>query len=88
MPLIERVTRRISGWKSKSLSYAGDGARKKAVVAWSRITYPKTEGGLGLRDMDSWNFACVMRHIWAILLKQGSLWVAWIWGYRIKRMDF
>ncbi|CAL1411632.1 unnamed protein product [Linum trigynum] len=129
-PLIDRVTRRIASWKSKTLSYVGkfqlvmsvlysltqfwmsifilpkavirsieklcsdflwglgDGARKKAVVAWARITYPKKEGGLGLRDMSSWNFACVTRHIWAILLKQGSLWVAWIWEYRIKRGSF
>ncbi|CAL1403188.1 unnamed protein product [Linum trigynum] len=51
----------------------GDGSRKRAVVAWPRVTYPKKEGGLGFRDMVSWNLACVTRHIWAILLKQGVI---------------
>ncbi|CAL1412953.1 unnamed protein product [Linum trigynum] len=38
--------------------------------------------------MGTWNLACVVRHIWAVLFRQGSLWVAWIWEYRIKGGNF
>ncbi|CAN1842321.1 Putative ribonuclease H protein At1g65750, partial [Linum perenne] len=36
-------------------------ADTKAKVAWSEITYPKSEGGLGLKDLKMWNKALVFR---------------------------
>ena len=45
------------------------------------ICYPKLEGGLGLKDIHSWNRACVMQNIWAIIVNSGSLWIAWIREY-------
>ncbi|CAN1153049.1 LINE-1 retrotransposable element ORF2 protein [Linum perenne] len=60
----------------------------KAKVAWYLVALPKEEGGVGLRDMRSWNYANVARHIWSLLMKVGSLWVAWIGKYRLKGRDF
>ncbi|CAN1148464.1 LINE-1 retrotransposable element ORF2 protein [Linum perenne] len=60
-----------------------DGGRVK--VAWTHLAKPKTEGGIGLRDFKSWNVANVMKHIWNLLVQAGSLWIAWIKCYRIKK---
>ncbi|CAN1136539.1 LINE-1 retrotransposable element ORF2 protein [Linum perenne] len=126
--LLDKITKRITDWRAKKLSYAGkiqllnlvihgilqfwmasfilpsdlikdieniynrflwgkyEGGRSK--VAWDIVASPKSEGGVGIRDLRSWNQANVVRHIWKILLKAGSLWVAWLYCYRIKRSSF
>ncbi|CAL1370123.1 unnamed protein product [Linum trigynum] len=49
--------------------------RKKALVAWKYVAWPRNEGGLGIRDFKKWNQACVIRHVWNLLAESGSLWV-------------
>lgn len=39
-----------------------------AKVAWADITFPKEEGGLGLRNLDCWNETCAMKLIWMFFL--------------------
>ncbi|CAL1361156.1 unnamed protein product [Linum trigynum] len=63
---------------------AEDGSRKKGVMAWDKLSIPKKEGGLGIRNFGVWNKACVLRHLWEILTLGGSIWVAWISRYRLK----
>lgn len=46
-------------------------------VAWEVICSPKSEGGLGLRNVVDWNHAAMAKHLWAICSKQDSLWVKW-----------
>ncbi|CAL1380129.1 unnamed protein product [Linum trigynum] len=41
----------------------GEGLKLRANVVWQKLTYPK-KGGLGFRDLWSWNQACMTRHIW------------------------
>ncbi|CAL1367519.1 unnamed protein product [Linum trigynum] len=65
----------------------GSGMKLRANVAWQKLAYPKKEGGLGFRDMYSWNRACMIRHIWLILLQEGSIWVAWVIRYKLKGRD-
>ncbi|CAN0889477.1 LINE-1 reverse transcriptase homolog [Linum grandiflorum] len=128
--LTARITARISGWRVKTLSYAGrlqlvtsvlttmsqywmsvillpksvihaveklcsdflwkvtDGERKKARVAWKHVALPKSEGGLGVRSLEDWNCACIFRHVWSVLMKAGSLWIAWLNHYRFKGRSF
>ncbi|CAN0906355.1 Putative ribonuclease H protein At1g65750 [Linum grandiflorum] len=125
--LIIRITATVTGWRVKTLSYAGrlqlvqavlstlssywmsilllpkfvikalekicsdflwkvtDGEKKRARVAWKLFALPKEEGGLRIHDIESWNYACVLRHVWSVLLQAGSLWIAWIMEYRLKR---
>ena len=47
-------------------------------MSWKAICQPKDEGGLGLKDILTWNQACVLQNIWTIITKAGSLWIAWI----------
>ena len=62
-------------WKGKNQSAKG------ARVSWEAICYPKSEGGLGLKDLMSWNQECMLQNIWAIMVKAGSLWITWINEY-------
>lgn len=48
-----------------------------ARVAWEEITHSKEEGGLAVRDLLTWNKACVMKLIWLLFFRAGSIWVAW-----------
>lgn len=48
-----------------------------ARVAWETVTLTKTEGGLGVRDLIYWNKACLIKLIWLLFFKAGSIWVAW-----------
>ncbi|CAI0558717.1 unnamed protein product [Linum tenue] len=82
-----RVLKSIEEVCNKFLWGVGVNGRKRAPVSWSRVAMPKMEGGLGIRDFKTWNKACVLRHLWNLLAKAGSLWVAWIQKYRIKGND-
>ncbi|CAN1154403.1 Putative ribonuclease H protein At1g65750 [Linum perenne] len=65
-----------------------EGERKKAKVAWPKLTFLKSEGRLDIKDLSIWNISCVIRHIWSILAAAGSIWVAWINLYRLKKVLF
>jgi hypothetical protein len=43
---------------------------------------------LGLKKIEEWNHASIMRHIWNIFTKAGSIWVAWIKEYILKGKSF
>lgn len=34
------------------------------------------DGGLGLKRVEDWNKAAMLRHIWKLFAREGSLWVA------------
>ncbi|XP_056687157.1 uncharacterized protein [Spinacia oleracea] len=54
---------------------------RKAPVAWEQLCFPKSNGGWNLKDLTIWNKAAVMKHCWALSMKQGRLWVRWIHTY-------
>lgn len=51
--------------------------RHTTRVAWEKFTLRKEEGGLGLRDLISWNKACLLKLIWLLFFRSGSVWVTW-----------
>ncbi|GJW59532.1 hypothetical protein Tco_0108867 [Tanacetum coccineum] len=57
----------------------GDVCKGRAKIASKTIYNPKTQGGLGLKDMFTWNKALLVKHIWNIATKKtlhGSLYKA------------
>lgn len=48
-----------------------------ARVAWTEVTKPKTEGGMGIKDLSIRNKACCLKLIWLMFFQAGSVWVAW-----------
>jgi hypothetical protein len=69
-------------WQGKSTGRGG------IRVAWDKVCLPKREGGLGLKSVEDWNRAAVLKHIWSLFTQSGSLWVAWIHRHLIKDKCF
>lgn len=44
----------------------------------------KEFGGLGLRFVEVWNKATLLKQLWVLPLKKDHLWVQWIHAYYIK----
>ncbi|TYG41580.1 hypothetical protein ES288_D12G186800v1 [Gossypium darwinii] len=68
-------------WKGQNMDAKGE------RVGWSTICKPKSEGGLGLKELDSRNQACIMQNLSSILIQAGPLWVAWIQAYVLRGRD-
>jgi hypothetical protein len=47
-------------------------------VAWKMLNFPKKERGLGIKKLEEWNRAAIMKHIWSLFAKARSLWVTWV----------
>ncbi|CAA7024003.1 unnamed protein product [Microthlaspi erraticum] len=73
-----KVIKRINSLSSSFLWHGKTGNSSGAKVAWRDLSYPKSEGGLGLRDIASWNNACALKLIWMLFFRADSIWVAWI----------
>ena len=69
-------------WKGVSLSTKG------AKVAWKQLCFPKSEGGLGIKRLKTWNQAAAINHIWTLLTDKDSLWVAWVHKHLLKGRPF
>ncbi|GKV30772.1 hypothetical protein SLEP1_g39552 [Rubroshorea leprosula] len=71
-PLIAKITDRMTSWAAKHLSFTVETA-KGAKVKWQSICTAKQEGGLGLKGLDLWNIACIMRKILELRQKARQL---------------
>ena len=52
-------------------------SRNTARVSWETVVLPKDQGGLGIKDLLTWNKACTLRLLWLLFFRSGSVWVAW-----------
>jgi hypothetical protein len=115
--LLDKMRKKLSGWKAKTLSFAGRvtlaqtslvnipgyvlqctpipvsvcedveqicrnfiwgttaEARKTHLIAWDKLCHPKSEGGLGFRNLKMLNKAHMMKLSWQILTQPSKLWV-------------
>jgi hypothetical protein len=46
------------------------------------------KGVLGIKKLEEWNQAAMMRHTWCLFAKVGSLWVAWVKENLLKGKSF
>ncbi|KAK3193368.1 hypothetical protein Dsin_024678 [Dipteronia sinensis] len=94
-PLVDKVSGRLSSWLNLSLSYAEqkfrsflwkevEGDSKGAKISWYDIYLPKKEGGLGIKDLSSWNKALMIRPLWILIYGTNNLWSSWIKAYHLK----
>lgn len=82
------VMRKINSLCSSFLWHGTIGISTGAKVAWEDLSTPKNEGGLGLRDLKVCNETCILKLLWMIFFKSGSLWVAWIRNRYISSSSF
>ncbi|KAE8732369.1 Cysteine desulfurase 1 [Hibiscus syriacus] len=104
LALLVKIREKIGKWSSRKLSYGGrldvemlcmrffwrgnDSSARGARVSWNQVRSPKSEGGLGIRNLADWSKACCLMLIKSILAGEGSLWIAWIKVYCFKLADF
>ncbi|XP_031265367.1 uncharacterized protein LOC116123775 [Pistacia vera] len=58
-------------WMGTSLSPSS------AKVAWSSVCYPLREDGLGIKRIQDWNRAAILKHVWRLLNDRSSVWSSW-----------
>ncbi|KAL2893859.1 LINE-1 retrotransposable element ORF2 protein [Bienertia sinuspersici] len=78
---IEKVCRAYlwnGEWFSESPGY----------IAWQNVCRKKKSGGLGFRNIHTWNTASMAKHVWALARKQDNLWVRWIHAVYLKDNDW
>jgi len=72
------VIRMIEEKLNRFIGNGKDKGNARARVAWKMSTFPKKDNGLGIKKLDEWNRAAIMRHILILFAQAGSLWVAWM----------
>ncbi|KAJ4765935.1 RNA-directed DNA polymerase (reverse transcriptase)-related family protein [Rhynchospora pubera] len=77
-PLLEKIDKKLAGWKAKLLSRAGrltrGGGQRISLLAWDRVCLPRVHGGLGLIDFSLHNKALLLRRLWKLYTDRSSLW--------------
>lgn len=58
-------------WKGKSEG------NYSAKVGWETVTLTKEQRGLGVKDLHTWNLACIFKLIWLLFFRPDSVWVCW-----------
>lgn len=58
-----------------------------SLVAWSKACLLKSEGGLGLRDLNTWNKALLSKVLWNVHSKSDALWIRWIHAEYLRGED-
>jgi hypothetical protein len=70
------------------INSCGKGAEEVSKCHGSKFVFLKKEEGLGLKRVEDWNKAALMKHIWNPFTQAGSLWVAWVYGELLKGRSF
>lgn len=63
--------------QSRCLQFFWGKADGKAIcfVKWEKLTRPKLEGGLGLRDLSIMNNALILKNVWKVISQNEAMWV-------------
>ena len=69
-------------WKNSTTSAAG------ARVSWLNICKPKSEGGLGIRQLEEFELVFRLKRAWLFFSGSGSLWVPWLRKNRFGGRSF
>ncbi|XP_019258106.1 PREDICTED: uncharacterized protein LOC109236386 [Nicotiana attenuata] len=83
-PLPKKIIQQVEAICRKFLWTGDTNSSKKALVAWDKLCRPKTKGGLNVTDLNTWNRAALLKHLWNIGKKKDKLWIKWVHAYYIK----
>ncbi|GAV73258.1 zf-RVT domain-containing protein, partial [Cephalotus follicularis] len=76
----ERILRRFL-WGGSS------NAVKQSLVKWAKVCTPCQEGGLGVKNLTTWNTTLLLKQVWNLLIDH-SLWMQWCKMYLIRKHSF
>ncbi|XP_017228236.1 uncharacterized protein LOC108203686 [Daucus carota subsp. sativus] len=84
--LPKKILKRIQSLMSKFLWKGVLDGRCIYKVSWSHCCFPKTEGGLGFKELLGWNQSAICHQLWRIIRKKDdSLWLKWVHKSLLKR---
>ncbi|XP_074277832.1 uncharacterized protein LOC141601446 [Silene latifolia] len=72
-------------------NYLWDGSseyHRVPLVAWDKVTLPKSEGGLGIKKAELWNVATIGKLVNWVYSKADRLWIRWINQVYIKQQQW
>jgi hypothetical protein len=52
--------------------------KSNSLVVWKKLTLHFDEGGLGIRDLSTWNVTLLSKLLWNLQNKKDTLWVKWV----------
>ncbi|GJX80091.1 RNA-directed DNA polymerase, eukaryota, reverse transcriptase zinc-binding domain protein [Tanacetum coccineum] len=61
----------------------GELRKGQAKVKWKDVCCLKSQGGLGIKLLNTRNVSLIAKMVWNIVSKKDSLWVKWINSYRL-----
>ncbi|GAV58210.1 hypothetical protein CFOL_v3_01744, partial [Cephalotus follicularis] len=62
------------------------GGRGRGKVKWADVCKPFLGGGLGIRDLKTWNKALLLKHLWSVLTED-SIWAKWCHAYLLHNSN-
>lgn len=65
---------RLTSIAKKILWNATSQSNKKSPINWKTLTYHKSRGGLGIRNLITLNKAYIMKNTWRLIHDKNSLW--------------
>lgn len=86
--LPKKIIKAIEQKFNRFLWNGRDSGSAEVKVAWADLCFPKKEGGLGLKNLEVWNRASMLRQIWNLFARSGSIWVARIKENMVKGKRF
>jgi hypothetical protein len=75
------IVKQIDKYRKHCLWRGGDiNAKKPPLAAWSLVTKPKSEGGLGVLNISTQNDALLLKYLHKFFNQQSQPWVSLIWN--------
>ncbi|KAJ1702528.1 hypothetical protein LUZ63_002307 [Rhynchospora breviuscula] len=72
----------------RSFFWSAKDKRKMSLIAWKKLTRPKMEGGLGLRDISALNLSFNLKCCWKMATDSAVLWVQIAKGKYLREDSF
>ncbi|KAK9671971.1 hypothetical protein RND81_12G067100 [Saponaria officinalis] len=84
LKLPKGVIRQIEGIVSSFYWGSINGVSHMHWMKWSLFSRPRLEGGLGIKEILSWNKALMLKWLWRLEAGIPSLWAKWVRAYLLK----
>lgn len=86
-PLPQFVLRKINAICRSFVWTGKQEISKKSLVAWDTMCRNKSQGGVGIINLQVWNIVSLMKCLWNICRNSENLWVLWVHTYYLKGND-
>ncbi|XP_074288948.1 uncharacterized protein LOC141614093 [Silene latifolia] len=65
-----------------------EGSRRHVFMGWKSLSKPRQAGGIGIKEVLSWNGAQMVHWLWKLVNRPESIWAKWVHHYILKGTDF